>query len=302
MQAFIVTHEMCLALATSLAASLQLSLFEMQTTRFADSEMCISLKNARELPSGHAIVLHALSYPVSDNLVHLLLALHMLKNKGVQKITVVIPYFGYARQDKELDGESGAHFVMRLLREAGADRIVTVELHNPDIIHGAPLPVTNITLDHFIAQEIEKFGVATQWTLIAPDKGAQQRVESIAQEMHVPVMVHEKERYAVNKTRIVGSEGSCDTLKGIVVDDIIDTGSTLMNVAQKLHEEHSACQLFALGIHPVLSKNAASALQDSLFERIWITNTIPQQAPLFSKFSVIDVSPEIARALTALFV
>lgn len=302
MQTFVIAQEAHFALATALAEHLHLPLYGLRTIRYADSEIQVRVKDNVEIQHGsHALVVHATSRSVHETLMELLFAVHMLKGKGVATVTAVIPYFGYARQDKATAGDSPAHFVMRLLQEAGVNRIVTVELHNPDIVHNAPLEVLHVKLDHAIAEYIKTQGVPAEWTIIAPDRGALDRVEHIAHELNAPTMVYDKERYAVNKTRITDSKGECVTLKGIVVDDIIDTGSTIMHVAQRLHDEHSACRMFAFGVHAVLSGNAVSELQNSLFERIWVTNTIPwQPSDLPSKCVVIDISEEIAHVVRAL--
>lgn len=288
--------------AQAIADHLKLPLHEVVVTHFADSEISVGLKaSAPSLASLHAIVVHSTSYPVNENLVELLLTLQMLKNKGVKKITAVIPYFGYARQDRLQGGESVAGFVLRLLQEAGADSVVTVELHNPNIIDDAPLPVTNIVLTDVIADYIAQQEEQNDLTIIAPDRGALGRVEAIADRLDASTMVYDKERYAVNKTRITASSGTCKTLKGIIVDDIIDTGSTMMQVADKLHDEHSSCHMFAFAVHPVLSGDARRKLQESYFERIWITNTITwDQGTLPDKFVVVDISKYIADSLRTL--
>lgn len=302
MQTFIVADKAHLALAAAIAAQLQLPLYELQTTRFADSEMSVALKDDVAIPQhGHALVVHSTSNPVNENLMQLLLTLQMLKNKGVATITAVIPYFGYGRQDEKGGSESVAQFVMRLLREAGADRMVTVELHNADILQGAALPVTDIKLAGFIAEYIKMQGGPADRTVIAPDRGAQERVDAIARVLDAPMLVYDKERYAVNKTRITASDGTCMTLKGILVDDIIDTGFSLMHVADKLRGERSACRLSVFGVHAVLSGHAAMALQESAFEHIWVTNTVPwPQGILPTKYVVIDISQQIAQVLAGL--
>ena len=302
MDTVLIAAESHMHLAHRIAKHLGLPLHEVVTTRFADSEISVDLKAGdTSLASLHVIIVHSTSRPVHDHLVELLLMLHMLKNKGARKITAVIPYFGYARQDKQNGGESVAQCIVRLLRDAGADGIVTVELHNPAVMHNAALPVIDIKLTDVIVDFIKTQGDPLEWTVIAPDKGAFERAEAIAQELNTPVLVYDKERYDVNKTRLKSSDGTCSTLKGIIVDDIIDTGSTVMHVAQQLHEEDSACRLFAFCVHPVLSNNAAQNLQESVFERIWVTDTVSRKhGELPSKFVTIDISKVIAEQVRLL--
>lgn len=298
MHTFILAPEQSFSLAHNIAQDLQLPVGKVLTTHFADSEIAVSFETDQNITNGHAVVVCATSRPVNDHLIQLLFTLKQLKNKGVSRITVVMPYFGYARQDNA--PESIAHFVLRLLKQAGADKVVTVELHNPAIKDNSPLPIVNILLHDVLAESIARI-TQKDVTIIAPDEGALSRAQLVAQHLDAALVVCDKERFSVNKTRLVSISGSCSTFIGVVVDDIVDTGSTLINVAHGLREQHDTCHLYAFMVHPVLSADAIEALQHSPFEQIWITNSIawPLDA-LPNKFHVIDIHKKIAASLAHL--
>ncbi len=297
---FIVTSEKQANLAHDISQKLKLPLLQAKTIRFADSEMRVHFDDAPAMAKDHAIIVHSTSRPVHDSLMWLLLCCHALKQKGVQRITAVIPYFGYGRQDKNPDGSPGAaHLVAQMLETAGINQIVTMELHEPEIIGFFSIPVHNINLDRFIAQFLKNKCGDGKCTLIAPDHGAMDRTAAIAAQIDAPTMVFQKERYAVNQTRIIASKGSCETDHAVIVDDIIDTGSTIINVAQELQQAHPACAVSAFAVHPVLSANASDCLQGSVFHKVWVTNTIQLSSEQqFQKLEVVDVRGEIVHALS----
>ncbi len=306
---FVVTSEKQADLAHDISQKLKLPLLQAKTIRFADSEMRVHFDDAhfddthlddeQNMAKDHAIIVHSTSFPVHDNVMWLLLCCHALKQKGVKFITAVIPYFGYGRQDKNADGSLGAaHLVAQVLEAAGVSQIITVELHEPEIINYFSIPVRNINLSGFIANFLKDKCGDGACTLISPDHGAADWASAIAAQIDAPTMIFQKERYAVNQTRIVASKGTCETKHAVIVDDIVDTGSTIINVAQELQQMHSACAISAFAVHPVLSANAADCLQGSVFHKVWVTNTIQLNAEQhFQKLEIVDVSMEIVNVL-----
>ncbi|MEX0848742.1 MAG: ribose-phosphate diphosphokinase [Candidatus Dependentiae bacterium] len=300
MKQIIIASEHQVQLAEQIAQKMNVPLIMSKTVRFADSEMRIDFVVDNDLIlEAHAIVVHSTGRPVHDNLMWLLLTCYQLKQKGVKTITAVIPYFGYGRQDKNSDGTVGAvQMIARMLEVAGIDQIVTVELHVPEVIKYFSIPVHNIKLDNFIAHFLKHYCIKKDCTFIAPDKGADDRVVAIANQLDAPVMHFAKERYAVNQTRIISSQGTCKTDKSIIIDDIIDTGSTIVHVAQELYQKNRSCNIAAFAVHPVLSANASDYLQQSVLSKVWVTNSIQlaidQQ---FKKLEVVDISDEIVACL-----
>ena len=300
MHPVLIANEKQDVLAKHIAAETKLPLIEPHMARFADSEMRIMFEDPLELlPNSHAIMVHATSRPVHDNLIWLLLVSQALQAHQTKKISALIPYFGYGRQDTKPDDTEGAvHMIIKLIEHAHIANLITVDLHVPNIINFFSIPVYNITLERFIADFLQKQFTKEELTIIAPDKGAVGRAEQVAQLLDVPVMSFEKERYAINKTRVIASQGRCNTQYAVIIDDIIDTGSTIINVAQELQKSHPACQIYAFGVHAVFSDNAADCLQESVFQKVWVTNTIQLSTDQqFEKLEVIDVSSELVKPL-----
>lgn len=287
-------------LAKHVATETKLPLVEPHMARFADSEVRIMFEDPLELlPNSHAIIVHSTSRPVHDNLIWLLLVSQALQTHQVNKISAIIPYFGYGRQDTKPDGrEAAVHMIIKCIEHAHIEDLITVDLHVPNITNFFSIPVYNIMLERFIADFLQKQFGKEQLTLVAPDKGAINRSQSIAQLLDVPLMVFQKERYAINKTRVIASQGTCNTECAVIIDDIIDTGSTIINVAQELQKGHPSCKIYAFGVHAVLSDNAADCLQESAFQKVWVTNSIQLSAEQqFEKLEVIDISSELVKPL-----
>jgi ribose-phosphate pyrophosphokinase len=300
MRPIIIASENQKQLAERIAQQMSIPFIMPKTVHFADSEMRIDVSDDEHLIFGaHAIIVHSTSRPVHDNLIWLLLTCHQLKQKGIKKITAIIPYFGYGRQDKNPDGTIGAaQLIAQILEVAGIEQIITVALHVPEIADFFSIPVYNIKLETFIADFLKRQYPKGDCTLVSPDKGADDRIAAIAEQLHVPVMHFAKERYAINQTRIVSSQGTCKTKNAIIIDDIIDTGSTIMHVAQELHQKNISCNIAAFAVHPVLSSNASDCLQQSVFSNIWVTNSIQlADEQQFEKLDVIDISGEIVKCL-----
>ncbi len=287
-------------LAKHIATETRLPLVEPHMVRFADSEMRITFEDPLKLlPSSHAIIIHATSRPVHDNLVWLLLVSQVLRTHQVKKISALIPYFGYGRQTTKSNGKEGAvHVIIQLIEQTHIADLITVDLHVPNIANFFSIPVYNITLEQFIADFLRKKFTKEELTIIAPDNGAVGRAEQVAQLLDVPMMLFEKERYAINKTRVIASQSRCNTQYAVIIDDIIDTGSTIINVAQELQKNHPSCKIYAFGVHAVFSDNAPDCLQESVLKNIWVTNTIQLSSDQqFEKLEVIDVSATLVKPL-----
>jgi len=304
MKTFVVAQKEHNALAKGVAQALGLSLIEPQTVHFADSELRVLMPDLSVCAGAHAIVVHSTAPPVQENMFWLFQTCHALQQAGVKKITAVVPYLGYARQEKNPDGTVGAmQLIARLIEAAGVDQLVTVALHDPSIVSFFSIPVYGITLAPFLADFFSQHYKQGEVTLVAPDEGAAAFVDQIAELMKAPSIYFEKERYAVDKTRVLSSSGVCNTTDAVVIDDIIDTGSTIIDVGRLLFEKMGCSQeqgrtVYACAIHPVFSANAVDCLQESMFARVWVTNSIAlPKEKMFEKLQVIDISAPIAQVV-----
>ncbi len=208
-----------------------------------------------------------------------------------------MPYFGYGRQEKsDIKGKPGpAQVIAHLYQGAGIDYVMMVELHTPIIQTFFVIPSYNITVNNLIAQHIHHtFGKDASVCLVAPDKGAEERVADIAQHVGCGFTVFKKERYAIDKTRIIGQTNACNAMHAIIIDDIIDTGGTAIDAADKLLQQGFST-VSGYFVHGVFSGNALEHINASAFNKVFVSNTIEhKQLDAYKKVEVFDVSNQIA--------
>ncbi|MDP3889282.1 MAG: ribose-phosphate diphosphokinase, partial [bacterium] len=225
---------------------------------------------------------------------------HELKNAAARRVIAVLPYFGYSRQEKSNIPHGTGHAVViaKLLEASGIDGLITVELHNPIIQTFFSIPVHNVMVSdditHHIAQHINMLEGAC---FIAPDEGAAQRVYAVAVQFGAGVIVYKKERYGANKTRVIGKVGDCVSDTAIIIDDIIDTGGTALDVCKKLKEDGFKT-IYGYFVHPVLSPHAVVKLERGLIDYVLVSNTIGlSEEKCISKIAIFDVSSAVVNAI-----
>lgn len=284
-------------LAQSIVHSLGRELIVPEIIHFADGEMEIVLPDPALFKGKHVCIVHSTNPPVHENLVQILLLAHELGDAGSGSITALIPYFGYARHDSsKIHGGQGSIALMaKLLHAAGIHNVITVDIHNPMVLPSLVLPVYSIPLASFIAKHIKRTLPSLDGVcLVAPDQGAQQRVQDIARILEVGHIFFTKERYATDKTKLIAREGSCIGTTAIIIDDIIDTGGTAINVCEQLHKQ-GYTSIYGYFVHPVLSGNARERIAASSFTQVFISNTIPLSscAPKIKIFDIAQVISEV---------
>ncbi len=288
-------------LAQKIAMAFNQPLHEVPLATFADGELNIVVRNPAQFANKTMVIIQSTGHPVNQLVLGIAFLAHELKNAGATKIIAVIPYFGYSRQEEStIAGKPGyAAVIAHLFEGAGIDELITVELHDGEMNNFFSIPIHNLSIQAFIAAHIEKQQlVRNQICLIAPDAGIHSYVKTIADKLGVGMITFEKERFAPDQTRIVGSDGQCKGTIGIIIDDIIATGGTAINVANTL----STCKyqsIYGYFIHPVLAGDAIENLKKSVFKTIYMGNTIPlpfaaDDQPNMKQF---DVSPVIINAL-----
>jgi ribose-phosphate pyrophosphokinase len=285
-------------LAGLVAQRFKKKLHEAIIKRFADGEMRISLKDPKLWADTRAVIIQSTSAPVLEHIMQVSFLAQELKNAGAEEVIAVIPYFGYARQERgDRAGKSGPVLVIvGLLEDAGVDRIVAVDLHAPIIADFFIIPAQNILLHQMIADHIKKnMKMGESVCLVSPDAGGKERVRLIAQKLGLEYLVFTKERYDIGKTRLVGAQQKCKASRAIIIDDIIDTGGTALQVVDQLVAQ-GVQTIDGYFVHPVLSGDARTMLEKSRFNHIFVTNTIPIKNSAQSKFQVIDISEQIVEA------
>ena len=283
--------ELAKKISKNLNKELQVPLFQ----QFADGEINIVLKDPTLFAHKVAVIIQSTGISVNEHTLAVAYCAHELKNAGAYKVIAVIPYFGYGRQERStIPGKSGhAAVVAKLLEGAGIDEIIAVELHEPSLADLFSIPLHNIRLQDTIAQQIkQRFKFIESVCIIAPDRGAQPYVQEIAHELGLPMLVFEKERYGKDKTRIISHEGESGKKVGIIVDDIIATGGTAVEVCNMLHAQGFNA-IYGYFVHPVLAGPALIRLKESHFAKIFVGNTLPLSAEaceteLIESFDVSD--------------
>lgn len=286
-------------LAREVARRLNISTSPAIVSKFADGETQISLQES--VRKQHVYLIQPTSPPVNENLMELILMVSALKAASAKSVTVVIPYFGYARQDRRSDERSpiSAKTVANLLTEAGADHFVTVDLHAEQIEGFFSKPVDNMhATSVFLADIKEKFK-GQDIAIISPDAGGVKRASKLLKGLpDTTMVVINKSRPKANEVEVMGIMGEVRGKTCIIVDDIVDTAGTLCKAAAAL-KENGAAKVCAYITHPVLSGPAIKNLEASAIDELVVTDTIPlsEQAKQCSRIRVLSLAEPLAKAI-----
>jgi ribose-phosphate pyrophosphokinase len=263
-------------------------------TYFADGEMKVTVPTDSALQGKHVCLVQTVDRTIHESLMQTLFIAHALCNSNVQSITLMAPYCLYARHDSASQGESPFAGIMRLLHAAGITALITVELHNPSIAKTLPIPVHSLSLVQCIADHIRQtFPCLDDILLIAPDFGAHERVVAIAGVLGVSYGSFTKKRHASDGTHIITDNVTVLKKTAIIIDDIIDTGSTALNVCKALYDR--GCRdIYGYFVHPVLSHGAQEKIEASQFTTIFVSDSIPlaQCVPKIKKFAIAKAISE----------
>jgi ribose-phosphate pyrophosphokinase len=285
--------------SASLDLSLRISeyygkeLGNMAVNRFSDGEFQPSFN---ESIRGCDLFLIQSTYPSADNLLELLMMIDAAKRASANYITAVIPYFGFARQDRKDKPRVsiGSKLVADLLTAAGASRVMTMELHAPQIQGFFNIPVDHLESSIIFIPYIRSLNLPNL-TIAAPDVGASNRIREVAKQMNVPMVICDKERRRANEVSNMTVIGDVKDADIVIVDDIIDTGGTLCKAASLLMEK-GARSVRAMCAHPVLSGKAIENIENSVLTELVITDTIPLRRHS-ERIKVLSVAPLFARAI-----
>ncbi len=260
-------------LAAQICESLGLELGKIRVTQFPDGESyCQIQENVR---GKDVFIIQSTCPPVNQNLVELLVMLDAFKRASAARVTAVIPYYGYARQDRKDRPRVpiSAKLVADLITAAGADRILAMDLHAPAIQGYFDIPVDHlfalpVMVDHMLSLKLEKL------TVVSPDAGGVERARAFAKRLQAELAIMDKRRDADNVAKIMHIIGDVEGRNVVIVDDIIDTGGTVKETVDALHQA-GVGRIFACMTHGILSGPAIDRLTDSQLENILLTNTIP---------------------------
>jgi len=280
-------------LAEKIATALEHELHVARYRQFADGEVNVSLERPELFAGKTAVILQSTGAPVNEHTLGVAFLAQELKNAGAERIIAVVPYLGYARQGHSaIKRKPGSIAVIaKLFESSGIDELIVVDLHDENVVNFFSIPVYNLKAQKIIADQIKKeLPSLSNTCLIAPDKGAAEYVQQVADMVKVGTLTFSKERFAVDQTRVLGHEGSCSGTTGIMLDDIIATGGTAVNVCNAL-PAMGYQTIYGYFVHPVLAGPAIERIEKSAFSKIFVSNTLSlSKAAMVPKIAVFDVS------------
>ena len=287
-----------LELSKKIAKNLKLKLVNSNIKRFADGEIYVEINE--NIRGNSIFVIQSISTPANDNLMELLICIDALRRSSAKNITAVIPYFGYARQDRKVVPRTAisAKLVSNLITNAGAHRIVTVDLHAGQIQGFFDIPVDNLFSTPIFSKHIKKYISNKNIICVAPDVGGVERARALGQKLNVGLAIVDKRRPAPGKSQVMNIVGNVKGKNCLLVDDIIDSGGTIVNAAKALKEK-GAKDVYVYVTHGVLSGNAVEQINNSKIKKLILTDTIDNSNKIkkSSKIVVLSISNLMAEAI-----
>ena len=286
------------ALAEAVAAALNLPLTSAAIRRFADMEVFVEIhENVR---GEDVFVIQSTSYPANDNLMELLITLDALRRGSARRVTAVIPYFGYARQDRKSGPRTpiSAKLVANLITEAGANRVLTMDLHAGQIQGFFDIPVDNLYAAPLFTRDIRERFAGKDIMIVSPDVGGVVRARAIAKRLDCDLAIIDKRRERAGSSEVVNVIGEVEGRDCILVDDIVDSGGTLCNAAAALLE-HRASSASVYVTHGVLSGGAVARIAASPIEMMTVTDSIlaTEAGRLAQNVRQVSIAPLLAEAM-----
>ena len=288
-----------LPLARAIAGYLEMPLVDAQVRRFADEEIFVEIhENVR---GEDVFVVQSTSYPANDNLMELLICIDALKRASARRITAVVPYFGYARQDRKPGPRTpiSAKLVANLITEAGADRVLAVDLHAGQIQGFFDIPTDNLFGAPVMAADIQARYGDQDLMVVSPDVGGVVRARALAKRLdNAPLAIVDKRRDRPGESEVMNIIGDVQNRHCIMIDDIIDSGGTLCNAAQSLLDA-GAASVTAYITHGVLSGGAVARVDGSALKELVITDSIKatDAARDSDKIRILTIAPLIGEAV-----
>ena len=291
-------------LAKAICAKLGLPLGSSETKTFSDGESSVSIYET--VRGSDVFVIQSTCMPVNDNLMDLLIMIDALKRASAGRITAVIPYFGYARQDRKTKPRDpiSAKLVANLITRAGADRVLTMDLHANQIQGFFDIPVDNLLgAPRFVDYFHEKFAdVHDETIIVSPDVGSVARVRAFAQKMDMPMAIVDKRRQKANSSEVMNIIGDVRDKHVILLDDMVDTGGSLCHAAKALVDIGKAKSVTACATHGLLSGPAVQRISDSVLDEVVFLDTIPPKPGVkCDKIRYISVAHLFAEAISHIY-
>lgn len=260
-------------LAESVARYLNLPLGKAGVRRFADQEIFVEIQE--NVRGEDVFILQSTSYPANDHLMELLIMIDAFRRSSARRITAVLPYFGYARQDRRTQGRTpiSAKLVSNLITQAGVDRVLTLDLHAGQIQGFFDIPTDNLYAVPVMARDVKANYVLSNVMVVSPDVGGVVRARSLAKRLDAPLAIVDKRRDNPGESEVMNVIGEVDGKDCLLIDDIVDSGGTLCNAAEALLK-NGATSVTAYITHGVLSGGAVARISGSKLKELVITDSI----------------------------
>ncbi len=285
-------------LAELICTYLKVSGTKGQVKRFADMEIFVEIQE--NVRGQDVFVIQSISFPANDNLMELLILIDALKRASAARITAVIPYYGYARQDRKPGPRTPitAKLVANLIERAGADRVMTLDLHAGQIQGFFDIPTDNLFAAPVMVRDIQEHHKANNLMVVSPDVGGVVRARALAKRIEAPIAICDKRRERPGESEVMHVIGDVEGKRCILIDDIVDLGGTLVNAAEALLQ-HGAVEVMAYITHGVLSGGAVSRIQNSKLKSLVITDSIQPTAAVQAakNIRVLSIAPLIGEAI-----
>ncbi|MCX8116459.1 MAG: ribose-phosphate pyrophosphokinase [Desulfobacterota bacterium] len=271
-----------------------------QVKNFSDGEIHVEIEES--VRGMDVFVIQSICHPVNNNLMELLILIDALKRASAERITAVMPYYGYARQDRKVSPRApiSAKLIADLITTAGASRILTIDLHAGQIQGFFNIPVDHLFAAPVLLEYLKR--MKNDLVIVSPDAGGVERARAYAKRLESALAIIDKRREGPNISQVMNIIGDVQGMTAILVDDMVDTGGTLVRAAYALMEK-GAKKVYACCTHPVLSGRAVELINESPISELIVTNTIPlrEEAKACQKIKVLSVSGLLADAIRRIY-
>ncbi|MGN0626963.1 MAG: ribose-phosphate pyrophosphokinase [Oscillospiraceae bacterium] len=292
--------------AEDIAKNLGLPVGKCTVGHFADGEVSVSLEES--VRGSDVFIVQSTCNPVNDNLMELIIMIDAFRRASAGRITAVIPYFGYARQDRKAKARDpiSAKVVANMLTAAGADRVLTMDLHAAQIQGFFDIPVDHLMGAPILTPYFQPLvhHHEDEYVAVSPDHGSVNRVRKFAEKLDIPLAIIDKRRPKANVSEVMNIIGDVRGKKCIIMDDMVDTAGTLCGAAKALIEVGGALSVTACATHGPLSGPAMQRINDSVLDELVLLDTIPisdEKRALCDKITVLPVAPVFAEAIERIY-
>ncbi len=287
-------------LAQKIADELHMTLSKANVSKFSDGEIAVDIKES--VRGSDVYIVQSTCAPTNDNLMELLIMIDAMKRASAGRITAVMPYYGYARQDRKAKPRDPitAKLVADLLQVAGIDRLLTMDLHANQIQGYFDIPVDHLLGGPILINHITQMNIP-DLVVVSPDHGSVNRVRNLAESLNVPMAFVDKRRPKANVSEVMNIVGDVKDKNILLLDDMIDTGGTLVNAANAIREQGGK-DIYAVGTHAVLSGPAIERIKNSILKEVIMLDTVylpPEKA--IDKIKIISCAPIFAQAIKKTF-